>query len=86
MNNNKLVLLYRYRFSLPRPDDKLQVCPGQHVAIMAEINGKKISRSYTPTDESPGQFELLIKVHDIFINIDQADILTLLICKVLSNR
>ncbi|KAI8884957.1 ferredoxin reductase-like protein [Backusella circina FSU 941] len=50
-----------YRFRLPRPDDILQVYPGQHVAIMAEINGKKISRSYTPTNESPGQFELLIK-------------------------
>jgi hypothetical protein len=31
---------------------------------MAEINGKQISRSYTPTslDEDAGHFDLLIKV------------------------
>jgi cytochrome-b5 reductase len=37
---------------------------GQHISVMAEINGKQISRSYTPTslDEDAGHFDLLIKV------------------------
>jgi cytochrome-b5 reductase len=37
---------------------------GQHVSVMAEINGKQVSRSYTPTtsDEDRGHFDLLIKV------------------------
>ena len=37
---------------------------GQHVSVSAEINGKDIMRSYTPTssDDNLGHFDLLIKV------------------------
>lgn len=54
----------RYRFELPRPDDVLGLPVGSHIAIMAEINGKRISRSYTPTtpEEDRGHFDLVIKV------------------------
>ncbi|KAI8886198.1 ferredoxin reductase-like protein [Backusella circina FSU 941] len=52
-----------YRFNLPRKDAVLGLPIGQHVSVMAEINGKQISRSYTPTtsDEDRGHFDLLIK-------------------------
>lgn len=37
---------------------------GQHVTLIANINGKEVSRSYTPTssDEDKGFFELVVKV------------------------
>jgi cytochrome-b5 reductase len=49
---------------LPNKEDVLGLPIGQHISIMAEINGKQISRSYTPTslDEDKGHFDLLIKV------------------------
>ncbi|KAF7725540.1 NADH-cytochrome b5 reductase [Apophysomyces ossiformis] len=52
-----------YRFGLPRKDSVLGLPIGQHISVMAEINGKQISRSYTPTssDEDRGHFDLLIK-------------------------
>ncbi|KAI9320852.1 hypothetical protein BX666DRAFT_2017853 [Dichotomocladium elegans] len=52
-----------YRFALPHKDDILGLPIGQHISVMAEINGKEISRSYTPTssDEDLGHFDLLIK-------------------------
>lgn len=53
-----------YRFGLPRPTDTLGLPIGQHVSLMAEINGKEVIRSYTPTtcDEiHRGYFDLLIK-------------------------
>ena len=39
---------------------------GQHVSIQAEINGKDIMRSYTPTssDDDNGHFDLLIKAYE----------------------
>jgi len=43
------------------------VCPiGQHISISAEINGKDITRSYTPTssDDDLGHFDLLIKSYE----------------------
>lgn len=54
----------RYRFKLPHPDDALGLPAGQHISIMAEINGKQISRSYTPVtpEEGRGHFDLVIKV------------------------
>ncbi|KAI8331228.1 hypothetical protein BC941DRAFT_439378 [Chlamydoabsidia padenii] len=54
-----------YRFGLPRKDDVLGLPIGQHISVMAEINGKQISRSYTPTslDEDAGHFDLLIKTY-----------------------
>ncbi|KAI8086995.1 uncharacterized protein B0P05DRAFT_533240 [Gilbertella persicaria] len=52
-----------YRFALPRKDAVLGLPIGQHVSVMAEINGKQISRSYTPTssDDDRGYFDLLVK-------------------------
>ncbi|KAG2222930.1 hypothetical protein INT45_012908 [Circinella minor] len=52
-----------YRFALPHKDAILGLPIGQHISVMAEINGKEITRSYTPTssDEDRGHFDLLIK-------------------------
>ncbi|KAF9190351.1 NADH-cytochrome b5 reductase [Haplosporangium sp. Z 27] len=52
-----------YKFSLPYEDDILNLPIGQHISIMANIGGKEISRSYTPTSSSDdlGHFVLLIK-------------------------
>lgn len=54
----------RYRFELPHKDDVLDLPIGQHVTLIANINGKEMSRNYTPTssDEDKGYFELVIKV------------------------
>jgi cytochrome-b5 reductase len=53
-----------YRFALPKEDDVLGLPIGQHISVSAEINGKDITRSYTPTssDDDLGHFDLLIKV------------------------
>lgn len=55
---------HRYRFALPHPSDVLGLPIGQHISVSAEINGKEIMRSYTPTssDDDLGHFDLLIKV------------------------
>ncbi|KAI6153433.1 NADH-cytochrome b5 reductase [Pisolithus tinctorius] len=55
-----------YRFALPRPEDVLGLPIGQHISISAEINGKEIVRSYTPTssDDDLGHFDLLIKTYE----------------------
>ncbi|KAI0090966.1 NADH-cytochrome b5 reductase [Irpex rosettiformis] len=55
-----------YRFGLPHPQDVLGLPIGQHVSIQAEINGKDIMRSYTPTssDDDLGHFDLLIKAYE----------------------
>ncbi|KAA8897798.1 hypothetical protein FN846DRAFT_963029 [Sphaerosporella brunnea] len=52
-----------YKFALPRPNDILGLPIGQHVSIAANIDGKEIVRSYTPTssDKDFGHFNLLIK-------------------------
>lgn len=52
-----------YRFALPKPNDTLGLPIGQHISIGADIDGKEIVRSYTPTtlDEEKGYFDLLIK-------------------------
>lgn len=52
-----------YRFGLPHPEDVLGLPIGQHISIQATINGKEITRSYTPTsnDAQKGYFDLLIK-------------------------
>lgn len=53
-----------YRFALPHPQDVLGLPIGQHISVSAEINGKDVMRSYTPTssDDNLGHFDLLIKV------------------------
>jgi cytochrome-b5 reductase len=55
-----------YRFALPHPDDVLGLPIGQHVSLQAEIGGKDIMRSYTPTssDDDRGHFDLLIKSYE----------------------
>ncbi|KAI6132678.1 NADH-cytochrome b5 reductase [Pisolithus croceorrhizus] len=55
-----------YRFALHHPDDVLGLPIGQHISISAEINGKEIVRSYTPTssDDDLGHFDLLIKSYE----------------------
>lgn len=52
-----------YRFALPKESDILGLPIGQHIQITANINGKDIVRSYTPTsnDAQQGYFDLLIK-------------------------
>ncbi|CAO3656551.1 unnamed protein product [Mucor hiemalis] len=54
-----------YRFALPNKDDVLGLPIGQHVTLIANINGKEVSRSYTPTssDEDKGFFELVVKTY-----------------------
>lgn len=54
----------RYRFALPSPEATLGLPIGQHISVQAEIGGKQIMRSYTPTssDDDKGHFDLLIKV------------------------
>lgn len=54
-----------YRFALPSPDATLGLPIGQHISVQAEIGGKQIMRSYTPTssDDDKGHFDLLIKTY-----------------------
>jgi len=55
-----------YRFGLPQPDDVLGLPIGQHIFVSAEIAGKIIQRSYTPTssDDDKGHFDLMIKTYE----------------------
>jgi len=55
-----------YRFGLPHPDDILGLPIGKHISVEAEINGKKIMRSYTPTssDDDKGHFDLMVKAYE----------------------
>jgi cytochrome-b5 reductase len=57
-------LLHSYRFKLPRQQDVLGLPIGQHIAVTAVINGKAVTRNYTPVslEDDQGYFELLIKV------------------------
>ncbi|KAG8964539.1 NADH-cytochrome b5 reductase [Tulasnella sp. 419] len=55
-----------YRFGLPHPEDQLGVPIGQHITVAADINGKLVARSYTPTssDDDKGHFDLVIKSYE----------------------
>ncbi|KAJ6627215.1 NADH-cytochrome b5 reductase [Mycena sp. CBHHK59/15] len=55
-----------YRFSLPRARDTLGLPVGRHISVSAEINGKDVTRSYTPisSDDQKGSFDLLIKSYE----------------------
>lgn len=57
--------VYRFTFQLPGPRDTIGLPIGQHVAIQATINGKSVSRSYTPTSNNLdlGVLELVIKCY-----------------------
>ncbi|KAL3233464.1 NADH-cytochrome b5 reductase 1 [Nakaseomyces bracarensis] len=55
-----------YKFKLAHPEHVLGLPIGQHITVKAEIDGKTVSRSYTPTSldhESAGYFELLVKTY-----------------------
>ncbi|CAG8513964.1 8951_t:CDS:2 [Ambispora leptoticha] len=54
-----------YRFGLPNQDDILGLPVGQHISVQADIGGKLVQRSYTPTssDDDRGFFDLLIKTY-----------------------
>ncbi|BEJ13484.1 hypothetical protein CspHIS471_0306580 [Cutaneotrichosporon sp. HIS471] len=55
----------RYRFGLPKETDSLGLPIGQHISIQANIGGKNVMRSYTPTtlDNDKGYFELVVKTY-----------------------
>ncbi|KAH6625119.1 hypothetical protein C7974DRAFT_313094 [Boeremia exigua] len=57
--------VFRYSFNLPDPRDVVGLPIGQHVAIKATIDGKAVSRSYTPTSNNldKGLLELVIKIY-----------------------
>lgn len=66
----------RYRFALPRASDSLGLPIGQHISVAAEINGKQIVRSYTPTtlDDDKGHFDLVVKVRqDVYYRNDASN-------------
>ncbi|KAJ4987693.1 NADH-cytochrome b5 reductase 1-like protein 2 [Stagonosporopsis vannaccii] len=57
--------VFRYSFKLPDPRDVVGLPIGQHVAIKATIDGKTVTRSYTPTSNNldKGLLELVIKIY-----------------------
>jgi cytochrome-b5 reductase len=57
--------VFRYSFQLPDPRDVVGLPIGQHVAIKATVDGKTVTRSYTPTSNNLdiGVLELVIKVY-----------------------
>jgi cytochrome-b5 reductase len=56
---------YRFVFKLPTEKTILGLPIGQHISIRTEINGKPISRSYTPVSNNsdPGELRLVIKIY-----------------------
>lgn len=56
-----------YRFKLPHVQDVLGLPVGQHISVSAEIEGKTVTRSYTPVnnDDDRGHFDLLIKTYEM---------------------
>ncbi|USP79415.1 hypothetical protein yc1106_06689 [Curvularia clavata] len=56
----------RFVFGLPSENSILGLPTGQHVAIRHEVDGKQITRSYTPTSSNKdlGRLELTIKVYE----------------------
>ena len=57
--------VYRFVFGLPHESDILGLPVGQHISIRANIDGKVVSRSYTPTsgNSTLGEVQLTIKVY-----------------------
>ncbi|KAK9358077.1 hypothetical protein V1504DRAFT_442418 [Lipomyces starkeyi] len=56
---------YRFVFALPSSDMMVGLPIGQHVSIRGSVNGKLVSRSYTPTSNNSdrGVLELVIKCY-----------------------
>lgn len=57
--------VYRFVFALPNAKGVLGLPIGQHVAIKAEVDGKTVTRSYTPTSNNldRGRIELVVKCY-----------------------
>lgn len=57
--------VFRLTFKLPKSDDIVGIPIGQHVVIKANIDGKSVSRSYTPISNNTdrGKMDLLIKCY-----------------------
>ncbi|KAI1855525.1 hypothetical protein JX265_004608 [Neoarthrinium moseri] len=57
--------VYRFIFALPYPNSILGLPTGQHIALQAVIDGKTVSRSYTPISNNSdlGRIELIVKVY-----------------------
>ena len=55
----------KFELELPTKEYILGTKSGQHFFIIAEINGEKIIRKYTPTnlEDQTGHFEFIIKVY-----------------------
>lgn len=53
-----------YRFALPSKTAVLGLPIGQHISLVVDVDGRSISRSYTPTSQfdTQGHFDLMIKV------------------------
>ncbi|KAI7871624.1 hypothetical protein BDF14DRAFT_1762991 [Spinellus fusiger] len=56
---------YLYRFALPNKWGISGIPVGQHIQVVAVINGKEIQRSYTPMSaaDARGYFEILVKTY-----------------------
>jgi cytochrome-b5 reductase len=56
---------FLYRFDLQTPEHVLGLPVGQHFSLIANVDGKTVKRSYTPTssDDEIGYFDLVIKVY-----------------------
>lgn len=55
----------RFRFGLPTSDHIMGLPIGQHIHLIADINGENVIRAYTPvsSDEDKGYVDLVIKVY-----------------------
>eukprot|EP00056_Hartaetosiga_gracilis_P019082 m.831 g.831 ORF g.831 m.831 type:complete len:275 (-) comp736_c0_seq1:245-1069(-) len=54
-----------FRFNLQSPEHVLGLPTGQHLNLIANIDGKKVRRAYTPitSNDEVGYFDLLIKIY-----------------------
>ncbi|KAI6186959.1 Cytochrome-b5 reductase [Aphelenchoides besseyi] len=52
-----------FRFNLPSDQHVSGLGPGDHVKIMANIDGKEVSRKYTHVSESQSNIDFLIKIY-----------------------
>ncbi|KAI9286481.1 hypothetical protein BC943DRAFT_223415 [Umbelopsis sp. AD052] len=52
-----------YRFALPSKTAVLGLPIGQHISLVVDVDGRSVSRSYTPTSQfnTQGHFDLMIK-------------------------
>ncbi|KAF2155505.1 cytochrome b5 reductase-like protein [Myriangium duriaei CBS 260.36] len=57
---------YRLVFRLPKTDAILGLPIGQHISIRGDVDGKSVSRSYTPVSNNsdPGELRLIIKMYN----------------------